>query len=162
MLLPASYLFLFSFITFSAPILINCEEKWSPLLHHLHHQIGPDLTAQESRYKVVAKPVPYKPPKPAPESFDDFEPIINLSTTTSKPKSGASSKFESFKPKKYENADIIYPTTTYRPQKFQLSELLANHSPGPSVNKYLPTATTTTTSQYFMSRLKKLLEFLFL
>ena len=159
MLLPASYLFLFSFITFSAPILINCEEKWSPLLHHLHHQIGPDLTAQESRYKVVAKPVPYKPPKPAPESLDDFEPI-NLSTTTSKPK--GASKFESFKPKKYENADIIYPTTTYRPQKFQLSELLANHSPGPSVNKYLPTATTTTTSQYFMSRLKKLLEFLFL
>ena len=98
----------------------------------------------------MAKPVPYKPPQPAPESFDDFEPtiVINLSTTTSKPKiklSGAS-KFESFKPKKYDNADIIYPTTTYRPQKFQLSELLANHSPGPSVNKYLPTATTTTTS----------------
>ena len=97
----------------------------------------------QSRYKVVAKPVPYKPPQPAPESFDDFEPL-NLSTTTNKPK--GASKFESFKPKKYDNADIIYPTTTYRPQKFQLSELLANHSPGPSVNIYLPTATTTTTS----------------
>merc|ERR1712029_248440 len=94
------------------------------------------------RYKVVAKPVPYKPPQPAPESLEEFE-SINLSTTTFKPK--GASKFESFKPKKYDNADIIYPTTTYRPQKFQLSELLANHSPGPSVNKYLPTATTTTT-----------------
>ena len=32
-----------------------------------------DLDLQESRYKVKAKPEPYKPPQPAP-NFDDFHP----------------------------------------------------------------------------------------
>ena len=57
-----------------------------------------DLEAVESRYKVVAKPEPYKPPRPAP---DDFE------ITTRRGVDGA---------------EVIYPTTTYRP-----------------VNLYLPT-----------------------
>ena len=50
-----------------------------------------DLVAVESRYKVVAKPEPYQPPRPAP---DDFE------ITTRRGIDGA---------------EIIYPTTTYRP-----------------------------------------------
>jgi len=49
-----------------------------------------DLEAVESRYKVVAKPEPYKPPRPAP---DDFE------ITTRRGIDGA---------------EVIYPTTTYR------------------------------------------------
>jgi hypothetical protein len=57
-----------------------------------------DLVAVESRYKVVAKPEPYKPPRPAP---DDLE------ITTRRGLDGA---------------EVIYPTTTYRP-----------------VNLYLPT-----------------------
>ena len=32
-----------------------------------------DLDLQESRYKVKAKPEPYKPPQPAP-NLDDFHP----------------------------------------------------------------------------------------
>jgi hypothetical protein len=50
-----------------------------------------DLVAVESRYKVVAKPEPYQPPRPAP---DDFE------ITTRRGIDGA---------------EVIYPTTTYRP-----------------------------------------------
>jgi len=50
-----------------------------------------DLVAVESRYKVVAKPEPYQPPRPAP---DDFE------VTTRRGIDGA---------------EVIYPTTTYRP-----------------------------------------------
>ena len=44
MLLPS---FLLSLSCILSPILVNCE-KWSPLLHHHHHQLE-DLTAQESR-----------------------------------------------------------------------------------------------------------------
>ena len=62
------------------------------------HPGNGDLEAVESRYKVVAKPEPYKPPRPAP---DDFE------ITTRRGIDGA---------------EVIYPTTTYRP-----------------VNLYLPT-----------------------
>lgn len=135
MLVKTKILLLLAF----CPSLLTCEEWFGP--HSIRYS-EEDLSAQESRYKVVAKPVPYKPLKPAPplDDFqrDSFQPSV--SSTTEK-----SLKFESFKPKKYDNADIIYPTTTYRPQKFQLSELLAHHnSPGPSVDKYLPTAATTT------------------
>ena len=44
MLLPS---LLLSLSCILSPILVNCE-KWSPLLHHHHHQLE-DLTAQESR-----------------------------------------------------------------------------------------------------------------
>ena len=54
-----------------------------------------DLVAVESRYKVVAKPEPYKPPRPAP---DDYE------VTTRRGIDGA---------------EIIYPTTTYRDQYYK-------------------------------------------
>ena len=126
----------------------SLADKWTPS-DELRAKIA-DLTAQESRYKVVAKPVPYKPSKPAPLDLEGFIPAFSTTTTTTeKPteksafKVSGAPNFNSFKPKKYENADIIYPTTTYRPQKFQLSDLLSNQSPGPSIDKYLPKSTTT-------------------
>ena len=128
---------------------LSLADKWTPS-DELRQKIA-DLTAQESRYKVVAKPVPYKPSKPAPLDLEGIIPAFSTTTTTTeKPteksafKVSGAPNFNSFKPKKYDNADIIYPTTTYRPQKFQLADLLSNQSPGPSIDKYLPKATTTT------------------
>ena len=128
---------------------LSLADKWTPS-DELRQKIA-DLTAQESRYKVVAKPVPYKPSKPAPLDLEGIIPAFSTTTTTTeKPteksafKVSGAPNFNSFKPKKYDNADIIYPTTTYRPQKFQLSDLLSNQSPGPSIDKYLPKSTTTT------------------
>ena len=41
-----------------------------------------DLDLLESRYKVKAKPEPYKPPQPAP-NFDDFHPGAQASSSSS-------------------------------------------------------------------------------
>ena len=121
-----------------------------------------DLAAQESRYKVVAKPVPYKPDFPAPDldhlKYSEINPSSTTSTTTESPSrlKAGNKRFKNYKNKSkyryhddYDDANVIYPTTTYRPQKFQLSELLANHNNNPSISKYLPTAapkSTTTAS----------------
>ena len=109
---------------------------------YLH--LGDDLTAQESRYKVVAKPVPYKPKQPAPQRYDSLTyGEANPASTTSTTERPSLHNLNTFKPAKNfdknnkkkssknfnrynddRGADVIYPTTTYRPQKFQLSELL--------------------------------------
>ena len=39
-----------------------------------------DLQPAESRYKVAAKPVPYKPPQPAPSHFEGVTPTIPVIT----------------------------------------------------------------------------------
>ena len=103
----------------------------------IHLSLGDDLTAQESRYKVVAKPVPYKPKQPAPQRYDSLTyGEANPASTTSTTERTNLHNLNTFKPAKnfdkkkksksfrYNDADVIYPTTTYRPQKFQLSELL--------------------------------------
>ena len=87
----------------------------------------------------MAKPVPYKPIQPAPQRYDSLtygqaNPASTTSTTerpslhnlnTFKPAKNFDKKKKSNKSFRYnDGADVIYPTTTYRPQKFQLSELL--------------------------------------
>ena len=43
-------------------------------------QFYEDLQPAESRYKVAAKPVPYKPPKPAPAHFEGVTPTLPVVT----------------------------------------------------------------------------------
>ena len=87
-----------------------------------------DLVAVESRYKVVAKPEPYKPLRPAPP-LDNVDPPRSFSSTA-KPKIGN-------KKNKYDDADVIYPTTTYRPVKLYLPTATAR-SPNSQEVKYIP------------------------
>merc|ERR1712020_80227 len=43
-------------------------------------QFYEDLQPAESRYKVAAKPVPYKPPQPAPAHFEGVTPTLPVVT----------------------------------------------------------------------------------
>ncbi len=51
------------------------------IIFHLLFRLQEDLEAVESRYKVDAKPEPYKPLRPAPPLEDDPPPL----TTTKNP-----------------------------------------------------------------------------
>ena len=161
---------------------LNTRDNYESL-----RQFYGDLEPAESRYKVAAKPVPYKPPKPAPSHFegvtptlpvitnsqkfqenelDNFVPTVSLLPTVHKdnavrnpnhriPKShkqGLSKvslkdflenkkkqkllleeeenvleqvkQQKKSQPKtKYKTDNVIYPTTTYRPQTFHSSDI---------------------------------------
>ena len=51
-----------------------------PLTFLNTRQFFHDLEPAESRYKVVAKPIPYKPSKPAPSHFEGVTPTLPVVT----------------------------------------------------------------------------------
>ena len=68
-------------------------------------QFYEDLQPAESRYKVAAKPVPYKPPQPAPTHFEGVTPTIPVITK--------SEEFQSNSPKEF------IPTVSTRYKKLK-------------------------------------------
>ena len=66
-------------LTLAGGAVINIEAV-KPLTFLNTRQFYHDLEPAESRYKVVAKPVPYKPPNPAPSHFEGVTPTLPVVT----------------------------------------------------------------------------------
>ena len=78
--------FLFPFQVISTLVIILLAEKTVIKTYAINYnflnsrQFYADLQPAESRYKVAAKPVPYKPPKPAPSHLEGVTPTLPVVT----------------------------------------------------------------------------------
>ena len=78
--------FLFPFQVISTLVIILLAEKTVIKTYAIKYsflnsrQFYADLQPAESRYKVAAKPVPYKPPKPAPSHLEGVTPTLPVVT----------------------------------------------------------------------------------
>ena len=84
--------FLVVFILASeAVIKVQANRGQHPFLNS--REFYEDLQPAESRYKVAAKPVPYKPPQPAPTHFEGVTPTIPVITKSQEFRSNDNNEF---------------------------------------------------------------------